>query len=263
MHHTETALASAFKQAGFVTSSERLRNIAVEAWTRWSKPLESSDRLAFVREKLQGEITWHMMEQFAPMALRDAVNALMRDTAELIAAEREKNRGGIRAVPGSGGQCAKETQSWPAPAAKFIPPAQAGGRSGSTKDVANPITAPSAAPNLLDRGVADIVRVTHHLRHKPGYGLTLTEMADKQAAAGAARLAAHVRLSKLDTFLINGQKIGDVTASEAVAWAGSRDRDVRFVRLLTANLPPDRPIREFVSAEDADTLYASAEQVET
>lgn len=87
----------------------------------------------------------------------------------------------------------------------------------------------------------------------------LTALADKQAARAAASVATAVRLSRLDTFVINGQKIGDLTTAEANAWAGSRERDARFVRLLTANLPPDRPIREFRSGEDADELYRRSE----
>lgn len=90
----------------------------------------------------------------------------------------------------------------------------------------------------------------------------LTAMADKQAARAAASAATAIRLTRLDTFIINGQKIGDLTATEANAWAGSRERDARFVRLLTANLPPDRPIREFRSGDDADELYLRAETVD-
>lgn len=61
--------------------------------------------------------------------------------------------------------------------------------------------------------------------------------------------------SLLDTFLVNGQPIGDLTSREASAWAGSRERDARFVRLLVANLPPDAPIRKYRTGEDARSLY--------
>ena len=79
------------------------------------------------------------------------------------------------------------------------------------------------------------------------------------AAAGAAALANVTRLSLLDTFKVNGQPIGEVTSAEANAWAGSRERDARFVRLLTANLPPTEPIKKYRTADEANALYAQAE----
>ena len=79
------------------------------------------------------------------------------------------------------------------------------------------------------------------------------------AAAGAAAIANVTRLSLLDTFKVNGQSIGDVTPVEANRWASSRERDARFVRLLTQNLPPDQPIKKYRTPDDAQALYAQAE----
>jgi hypothetical protein len=79
------------------------------------------------------------------------------------------------------------------------------------------------------------------------------------AAAGAAAIANVTRLSLLDTFKVNGQPLGDVTSLEANAWAASRERDARFVRLLTENLPPDQPIKKYRTPDDAQALYAQAE----
>ncbi|MBU8540860.1 hypothetical protein [Falsiroseomonas tokyonensis] len=77
--------------------------------------------------------------------------------------------------------------------------------------------------------------------------------------AGAAAITAAVKRSLLDTFLVNGQPIGNLTPREADAWAASRERDARFVRRLTENLPPDQPIRAFRTAEDAERIYQDAE----
>ena len=79
------------------------------------------------------------------------------------------------------------------------------------------------------------------------------------AAAGAAAIANVTRLSLLDTFKVNGQPIGDVTPVEANRWASSRERDARFVRMLTQNLPPDQPIKKYRTPDDAQALYAQAE----
>lgn len=83
-----------------------------------------------------------------------------------------------------------------------------------------------------------------------------TYRAPSPAAMGA--VVATVRRSLLDTFVINGQPIGDVTAREASAWASSKERDSKFVRLLVENLPPDQPIRKYRTDDDAASLYAKA-----
>lgn len=68
------------------------------------------------------------------------------------------------------------------------------------------------------------------------------------------------RLSLLDTFKINGQSIGDLTAGEARGWSNSRARDVRFVRLLVSGLEPDVIIRKARSPKETQELYDLAEK---
>ena len=71
-------------------------------------------------------------------------------------------------------------------------------------------------------------------------------------------------MSLLDTFRIEltspyGAKsipIGDCTPAEARSWAGTKERDVRFVRMLIENLPPDEKIRKYVKADAAEAIYA-------
>ncbi|MCB8880110.1 hypothetical protein ACELLULO517_07675 [Acidisoma cellulosilytica] len=75
------------------------------------------------------------------------------------------------------------------------------------------------------------------------------------AMVAAAGVAAQ---SLLDTFKIGGRPVGDVTPKVANAWALQNERNARFVRLLTANLPTDQPIRKFRSAEDAQRCLAEA-----
>lgn len=71
-----------------------------------------------------------------------------------------------------------------------------------------------------------------------------------------------IRLSKLDTFRINGRAIGDCTPEEAAGWAASRVRDAQFVRALIHGLPPGKPIRESLKGEEADTIYEKSERFE-
>jgi hypothetical protein len=67
-----------------------------------------------------------------------------------------------------------------------------------------------------------------------------------------------LRLSKLDTVLANGRPIGDLTPTEAIGWAESRERDARFVRMICSGLPPDRPIRDSVKGDEADGMWEVA-----
>lgn len=76
--------------------------------------------------------------------------------------------------------------------------------------------------------------------------------------SGMDAVARVARLSLLDTFKINGRSIGDCTPEEAIRWAGARERDAAFVRMLTANLPAGRPIRDFRRPEDTQELYDRA-----
>lgn len=92
--------------------------------------------------------------------------------------------------------------------------------------------------------------------------LRLQAPAVKPRATAAAGIQARVEVtarSLLDTFVINRKPIGDMTPTQARAWAGARERDARFVRILTANLPPSEPIRKYRTADDAAHAYDQAE----
>ena len=235
---TETAISSALRAAGWQLPDERLFSLALAAWGKYPTFQGDGARVAHVREALRGEMSWCLIEHFQPRVLTEAIASLLRDAAEKIAAEREHKRDGVRAVPAGGGANRPSEPQTSTP--------HSGAQQNPRGDVSR--GRPAGGHPVCD---------THTLPapRRP----SITEIADRQAAAMAAKMAMHVRLSKLDTFVANGQKIGDLTASEATRWAGARERDARFVRLLTANLPPDRPIREFVSAEEADKIYAAAE----
>jgi hypothetical protein len=78
---------------------------------------------------------------------------------------------------------------------------------------------------------------------------------DAQEAVGAV-----LRLTMLDTFKIEGTPIGDMQAGAARAWARREGRHVRWVVMLTANMPAADPIRRWISADDADALWARSQE---
>lgn len=65
-----------------------------------------------------------------------------------------------------------------------------------------------------------------------------------------------LRLTMLDTFRIDGMPIGDVQAGVARAWARREGRHVRWVTMLTSNMPAADPIRRWITAEDADEMWS-------
>ena len=74
--------------------------------------------------------------------------------------------------------------------------------------------------------------------------------------AAQESVGAVLRLTMLDTFRIDGMPIGDVQAGVARAWARREGRHVRWVTMLTSNVPAADPIRRWISADDADELWA-------
>lgn len=65
-----------------------------------------------------------------------------------------------------------------------------------------------------------------------------------------------MRLTMLDTFKIDGIAIGDMQAGAARAWARREGRHVRWVGMITANVPAADAIRKWITPDDADALWA-------
>ena len=81
------------------------------------------------------------------------------------------------------------------------------------------------------------------------------------AAPSAATLAAlngAAAASLLDTMLVNGKPLGDVTAGEALGWSQAQGRRARFVFLLATNLPPNATIRSCRTPAEAEELWQRA-----
>lgn len=78
------------------------------------------------------------------------------------------------------------------------------------------------------------------------------------AQAGRDAVTALAKRSLLDTFLVNGRPLGDVSATEARAWGGARRREARFVEIITHGIPDDRPLRVYIKADEADLAFKRA-----
>lgn len=78
------------------------------------------------------------------------------------------------------------------------------------------------------------------------------------AQAGRDAVTELAKRSLLDTFLVNGRPLGDVSATEARAWGGARRREARFVEIITHGIPDDRPLRVYIKADEADAAFKRA-----
>ncbi len=70
-----------------------------------------------------------------------------------------------------------------------------------------------------------------------------------------ARAAVELTLSRLDTIIVNGRPIGDITPNEALAWADHNELRVKFVRMVTAGVPPEGVIRAYIMPDEADEMW--------
>jgi hypothetical protein len=147
-------------------------------------------------------------------------------------------------------------ERWHRPAADMLLQAAAARRrakSEATVAAKTNIRLPPASGAKLDQDARNM---------PPQRASGLTIAGPSRAEMDEARHAVARVISKLDTFKVNGRPLGDCTAQEAMAWRASRVRDARFVYLAAVNLPPDRPIRDFITAAEIERLYQQA-QAET
>lgn len=242
----DTALAVAFEQAGY---AHPIDEIALEAWRKWPAQDAGGARRDFVRGRLQRDPTWTMIERWQPSALTMAIGKLLNDTKKEIEAER----------PNGGGHDSLESQITNAP---VHPSRDAGQPAGDRHHVCEPHHGSAVAPTNEAEPKAtprsEVAGSVTTPRSSSPLTPNLTQLADKQTAATQASVT--VRLSLLDTFRIEGRAIGDLTPNQARTWARKSSIPPRFVVLLTANLPPNDPIRKHRQAEDTEAIWKQAEE---
>jgi hypothetical protein len=105
-------------------------------------------------------------------------------------------------------------------------------------------------------------------------GLLPKRQADRPAPAQKTQAAtwAHQRVRQmaerreterrnyLDSFLVHGEPIGDLTPEAVLARADLHERDARFMRLMASGVPQGHRIREFVTPDEAAERWRLAQQ---
>ncbi len=132
--------------------------------------------------------------------------------------------------------------------------------------------------NHRDQAAADLVRAAAKKKnwgsHNPfenrksnaspaGRNLCGGETPTKSVPSGRnaesiAAAAVVVTKSLLDTFQVNGQPIGDLTAREVLASAETDARNARFKTMLCTGLPPKGKLRDYLKPADADRAWRLA-----
>lgn len=221
-----SAIAEAMTAAGFQPGADRIRAVAMAALKASPKNWDGAKHELYKRVRNDADLLWAMFEPFRAQAAQ----RVLTDAAAIVRAEELSRRPiVVKAHAGGGGHIGNDSQPQPAP---------------------TPRDTNASGESRRESGGGHFQAENQESRATPARPYS-------RDAVGA--VAAVARLSLLDTFLANGQPIGNLTPDEANRWAGSRERDARFVRMLTANLPPNQPIRKYRTADEAAALYAQAE----
>lgn len=268
-----TEMALAFQRAGHPSVTEpydRLVALGIAAWGQFPRPLAVGARQQYLRDRFMRQDGFFLLNLRRPGAAAESIDWLLQRAADIIARERPQDVG----QPTVGeGQFPCDTH--PPRALSNTYPRDAGqpadGRcqifGGAQTPPAPAVpSSPDPARSQAERGSEPALTSASSISHAPARP-TLTELADKHAAAGRARVAHMIELNRLDTILIDGKKIGDCTAKEVRAWAEMREadkraagRDARFAMSLISNLPSGAIVRDYwPKAADVETQYLKAE----
>lgn len=214
------ALAEAFDRAGFESPLSRLDRITREAIEKSPANWDAILDRLYAATRNDAALLWEIMGELR----RRCYDAQIKRVQEEMRAERATKDGGRR------GQFQCETQDLVAtPRVVASSPARPAS-GGEAMRAVNPGRAlpPAATLSRRDRG------------------------------SGAA--AAVARKSLLDTMMINGVKLRDVSVIEARKWGEARERDGRFIRNLLGAIPDVGKVGDYVTADMADAAMKLAEE---
>lgn len=231
MPKPDTAMAAALEAKDKDPADYRLRRLAREAVEAVFKDKKNLNPEGTIVDALNRAIRqdagllWALFQPWWKQAIEELLRPLMAEYLEQERAAKAKPvPSGLGHTPGDDHRRSARPAPFPlASAARTVPKPGLNGASKPSVTIARPT--PGPRPTV------------------------------QQAMAAVSTVA---RLSLLDTVIINNKPIGDLTASEALGWARSRERDARFIRLLTANMPPHGVIRDYCTPEIATKYYEQA-----
>lgn len=258
----QTAIANAFEKAGYMPPEERLEAAARHIVKHERDP---EKRAAALLAMLQNHTD--ALLALAQPVMKQRAAEYCRSVAMEMAAEGEGQRDRAEQAthlppsPKPSPQGARAGQQAGAEEATALPPARdtsapADGREGHLP------RAEQAKRMTPSRPAGNIVPVNAHLRSKAGTQVARpieqivpTCKLDLGVMRDVNRLVAS---SILDSFMIEGRPIGNVTAGEARTWLRGAGRAHRFVEVLITGVPDDMPIRKARTHEEAAEIWDAA-----
>jgi hypothetical protein len=211
-----TQLATALRGAGFGTTKERLRNIAVELLGVHNANDTATREALFARVQPHADL---LCELFAPYR-EQALKRYLDFISDCLAEESRKQ------------------EPRPPKARTTAAPSKPSGGAGS---------APSR------QGFGSLIEDN---RPTTARALLAKADARRAAQRQAQRnVGAVLKMSMLEEFKLNGMPIGKMTAGAALSWARRTGQHVRFVTMLAANLPQTEPIENYIKPEEANELW--------
>lgn len=271
-----TALAEAFKVVGYRSPLDRLKDLAADTLlggeSLWLKdrieirddPVYRTKVLEIAMEaarlnprnfeaardqfykavKKDADLLWALFEPYRSLA----ADRMLRDGYQLLSVQERRvvdgaliKKDAAKAAGGGHGCCDTQKRSAPAAPQDATPQAERQSEGASTATTSTCLSPPRS---------------------------NLTALADKQAARARTSAAVQVKLTRLDTVMVDGKPIGDCTVAEVRAWAARREadkraagRDAQFALNLVANLQGDVVIRQHWAPmlNDVDQMYDRAE----
>ena len=264
-----TTLELAFREAGYKPPFIRAFDLAVQAWARHPAPGLAAERRRFLTDHLCGDMTWAVLEQFSPASLPQMAGRLLNKAANEIRRQRPEDvqppvrpedvQRPVRPMrpedvqPSVRPMRPKDVQPPVQPEELPMRPM----RPMRPEDAQRPMRPEElpdhsqVEPQLTNVGQGRGCPVPPTINDKQQKACpvppTINDLADRQQRA--SRRNVEVQLSLLDEIRLDGQSIGDMTPNEARTWARGQAKHVRFITLITANLPPDEPIRRYHTDE--------------
>jgi hypothetical protein len=255
-------MARKLRDAGYSSSFEKLIQIAEDAWSRSPGKASALARHRYVQDRLSGELTYEMMRQWEPDALRRSINYLLAST------EPKDGDSVVGFLPTGGGQQSFDTQDARAPATSSPDPAQAGGGGHLDNDTQRDVAPANndATPPAERRSEPASSSVTP--RTSLPAAPSLSALADKMAKRTRENGLTMIRLSKLDEVkvLVNGveKPLRVCTAGEVRAWASWTKKQrmhAQFAERLVSNLNSNEIVGDKWKGdeEEIEKLYAETE----
>ena len=244
-----TTLELAFREAGYKPPFIRAFDLAVQAWARHPAPGLAAERRRFLTDHLCGDMTWAVLEQFSPASLPQMAGWLLNKAANEIRRQRPEDvQPPVRTEDAQQPMRPMRPEDvqqpmWPEelPDHSQVEPQLTHVGQGRGCPV---------PPTISDKQQkASPVPPTINDKQQKASPVppTISDLADRQQKA--SRRNVEVQLSLLDEIRLDGRSIGDMTPNEARTWARGQAKHVRFVTLITANLPADEPIRRYHTDE--------------